>query len=226
MREVLLPDVPIGLEPSGRTGSDVEIGDSGYLVLGDDEGEIARKMDAMRTPLSLHGSMRSGSTRWDHAVLRLHEPEELGQALHALWLRGRWDAMREAVTLDHLRALAETCTDDELPGLLARRRRSATRIGLSTPIKTPEQRERFHDALARVRAPPTPGGRSGSISSALVPARRSGGAAPSRGHATPRIRDVLDARPRRSAVRWRFGLDRPGSFDLKVTIVQTGLAVH
>jgi hypothetical protein len=85
--------------------------------------------------------------------------------------------MREAVTLDHLRALAETCTDDELPGLLARRRRSATRIGLSTPIKTPEQRERFHDALARVRAPPTPGGRSGSISSALVPARRSGGAA-------------------------------------------------
>ncbi|MCZ6890756.1 MAG: TIGR03617 family F420-dependent LLM class oxidoreductase [Gammaproteobacteria bacterium] len=147
MREVLLPNIKIGLERGGRTWSDIEINESGYLVLGDDDSEIERKLLAMRTPLSFYGS-----TRTYHDVLRLHDLEDLGQKLHGLSLQGKWDEMRETVTLDDLMKLAQTCTYDEFPQFLTEHREYATRMGFSMPTETPEQRERFQDVLAKVQA--------------------------------------------------------------------------
>jgi hypothetical protein len=90
-------------------------------------------------------------------VLALHGLEELAHELHALSLKGKWDEMRDTVTLDHLQEFAQTCTYDEYPDFLAEHREYASRAGLAMPMSTPEQRERFTDVLKRVQAIRAPG---------------------------------------------------------------------
>ena len=152
MREVLLPNVKIGLERGGKTWQDVEIAESGYLVLGDNDSEIEQKLLAMRAPLSFYGS-----TRTYHHVLRLHGLEELGNKLHQLSVNGKWDEMRETVTLDHLTELAQTSTFDDYPRFLSEHREYASRVGFAMPTETPEQQERYRDLLSQVQALETPG---------------------------------------------------------------------
>tara|TARA_B100000809_G_scaffold68538_2_gene65725 strand:- start:3974 stop:4909 length:936 start_codon:yes stop_codon:yes gene_type:complete len=152
MREVLLPNVRTGLQRGGRDWSDIEISESGYLVIGDDDSEIEQKLLGMRRALSFYGS-----TRTYHEVLRTHGLEELGQKLHALSLQGKWDEMRDTVTLDDLNELAQTCTYDELPQFLAEHREYASRSGFGMPRGTPEEEERFRDLLAKVQAVETSG---------------------------------------------------------------------
>ena len=114
MRTTLLPRIRAGLIRSGRSWADVEIGESGYLLLGDNDSEIEQQVEEMRRPLSFYGS-----TRTYHKVLALHGLTELGEKLHALSLRGRWDEMRNTVTPDDV---LRTCTDmylRRLPGFPA-----------------------------------------------------------------------------------------------------------
>ena len=152
MREVLLPNVRTGLQRAGRAWSDIEISESGYLVIGDDDSEIEQKLLGMRRALSFYGS-----TRTYHEVLRTHGLEELGQKLHALSLQGKWEEMRDTVTLDDLNELAQTCTYDELPQFLGEHREYASRSGFGMPRGTPAEEERFQDLLAKVQAVETSG---------------------------------------------------------------------
>ena len=152
MREVLLPNVKIGLDRAGRGWQDVEIAESGYLVLGDTDSEIEQKLLAMRTPLSFYGS-----TRTYHHVLRLHGLDELGNKLHQLSVNGNWDEMRETVTLDHLMELAQTCKYDDYPQFLSEHREYASRVGLGMPADTADQKERRADLMRQIQAIETPG---------------------------------------------------------------------
>ena len=152
MREVLLPNVRTGLQRAGRNWSDIESSESGYLVIGDDDSEIEQKLLGMRRALSFYGS-----TRTYHEVLRTHGLEELGQKLHALSLQGKWEEMRDTVTLDDLNELAQTCTYDELPQFLGEHREYASRSGFAMPRGTPAEEERFQDLLAKVQAVETSG---------------------------------------------------------------------
>ncbi|MBH80395.1 MAG: LLM class F420-dependent oxidoreductase [Gammaproteobacteria bacterium] len=152
MREVLLPNVKIGMDRAGKTWKDVEISSSGYLVLGDSDSEIEEKLLQMRTPLSFYGS-----TRTYHHVLRLHGLDDLGNELHQLSVNGKWDEMRETVTLDHLTELAQTCKYDDLPQFLAEHREYASSTGFIMPTDTPEQEERYRDLMRQVQALATPG---------------------------------------------------------------------
>jgi probable F420-dependent oxidoreductase len=151
MREVLLPAVRRGLESVGRTWSDLEIAASGYLILYDHEGEIEEKMLGMRQALSFYGS-----TRTYHRVLQLHGLEELGQKLHSLSLQGRWDEMREAVPLDAVAELSQTCRYDDLPEFLVAHREYASRFNMSVPVGTTEERERAADLRRRLQRVETP----------------------------------------------------------------------
>ena len=152
MREVLLPAIRSGLERSGRTWKDLEIAESGYLILGETDSEIEQKALAMRRALSFYGS-----TRTYHKVLALHGLEELGTKLHALSLQGKWEEMRDTVTIDDILTLAQTTTYDGLPDFLAEHREYAARTGLGLPRDTPAQEERFQDVLKRVQAISNPG---------------------------------------------------------------------
>ena len=152
MREVLLPAVRDGLVRSGRTWADVEIAESGYLILGENDSEIEQKALGMRRALSFYGS-----TRTYHKVLALHGLEALGAKLHALSLQGKWEEMRDTVTVDDILALSQTATYDGLPDFLAAHREYATRTGLAVPRETPQQEERFQDIRKRVQALRNPG---------------------------------------------------------------------
>ena len=152
MREVLLPSVRDGLRSAGRTWADVEIAASGYLILYDDESEIESRMMGMRQALSFYGS-----TRTYHKVLELHGLGELGEKLHSLSLQGRWDEMREAVPLEAVAALTQTCSNDDLPQFLADHREYASRFGFALPVRTGEEKERFDDLRRRIQALRTPG---------------------------------------------------------------------
>ena len=152
MREVLLPAIKRGLDSAGRTWADIEIAATGYLVLYDDEREIEEKLAAMRTPLSFYGS-----TRTYHKVLEVHGLEGLGKKLHSLSVQGRWDEMREAVPLEAVAELAQTCRYDDLPQFLADKREYASRISYAIPVKTPEDRERAATLMQQVQAVETPG---------------------------------------------------------------------
>jgi len=146
MREVLLPAVRRGLVAAGKDWTDIEVAASGYLVLYDDEREIEQKMLDMRQTLSFYGS-----TRTYHKVLELHGLEELGQKLHGLSVQGRWDEMREAVPLEAIDELAQTCRYDDLPEFLAEHREYAARIGVGLPSGTPEADERARDLRRRIQ---------------------------------------------------------------------------
>ena len=153
MREVLLPAIREGLERSGRTWDDIEVAESGYLILGENDSEIEQKALGMRRTLSFYGS-----TRTYHKVLALHGLTDLGMKLHALSLRGKWDEMRDTVTVDDILTLAQTATYDGLPDFFREHREYASRASLGGIAReTPEQEERFRDILARVQAVETPG---------------------------------------------------------------------
>ena len=151
MREVLLPAVGKGLARAGRDWSDIEVAASGYLVLYDDEKEIEEKMLGMRQTLSFYGS-----TRTYHKVLELHGLEELGQKLHSLSVQGRWNDMREAVPLEAIAELAQTCRYDDLPEFLVKNREYASRMSVAIPAKTPDEQERAADIRRRVQELETP----------------------------------------------------------------------
>ena len=72
-------------------------------------------------------------------------------------MQGKWDEMRDTVTVDDILNLAQTSTYDALPEFMAEHREYATRTGLGMPRETPEQEERFQDVLKRVQALENPG---------------------------------------------------------------------
>lgn len=152
MRAVLLPAIREGLVATGRTWSDIEVAASGYLVLYDDEREVEEKLLAMRQTLSFYGS-----TRTYHKVLALHGLEELGQKLHALSVQGRWEEMREAVPLEAIAELAQTCRYEDLPEFVASHREYASRMSAALPSSTSEDRERSADLRRRLQELETPG---------------------------------------------------------------------
>lgn len=152
MREVMLPNVKIGLDRSGRTWDDIEIASSGYLAMGDTDEEISQALEQYRQPLSFYGSTRSY-----HHVLRLHDLEDLGMRLHKLSLEGNWEEMRNIITEDDLLKLAQTCRYDDYPDFLAEHREYASQTGFSMKSETDAEKERASQMMKAIQAVETPG---------------------------------------------------------------------
>src|SRR5579883_348003 len=153
MREVLLPNVRIGLQRSGRTWQDIEVTGGGFTVFGETEAEIEQKLDRLRQPISFYGSTRSY-----HEIFAVHGLQDFGMQLHELSLKGQWEAMRAAVTEDIIRVFAQTSTYDKLPEFIRDHREYASRIGLGAlPTQTPAQRERAQHIIRAVQQVQVPG---------------------------------------------------------------------
>ncbi|MFN0095404.1 MAG: TIGR03617 family F420-dependent LLM class oxidoreductase [Dehalococcoidia bacterium] len=146
MREVLLPNVKVGLERSGRTWADIEISGGGFTVFGETESEIEQGLERIRQPISFYGSTRSY-----HEVFAVHGLQDLGMQLHSMSLQGKWAEMQQVIPEDVLRTFAQTSTYDKLPQWAAENREYASRIGLQMPTRTPAERERFQHVLAEVK---------------------------------------------------------------------------
>jgi probable F420-dependent oxidoreductase len=153
MREVLLPNVKIGLDRAGRTWDDIEIAESGYLALGENDEAISRRLEQFRKPLSFYGSTRSY-----HHVLRLAGLEDLGLRLHKLSLEGRWQEMQDIITERDLLSLADTSTFADLPRFIETRREYASQMALRVAPESPEAAQELMQALQQVQTPGTPRG--------------------------------------------------------------------
>lgn len=152
MREVLLPNVKIGLDRAGRTWDDIDIAASGYTVYGDKDEEIANGLDGLRQALSFYGS-----TRTYHEVLELHGLKYLGDKLHQLSLGGEWQKMKEVITDDELLELAQVCKYDDMPAFVAEHREYASMMGYNQRGSSPEQTEKLAALMKEVQAIETPG---------------------------------------------------------------------
>ncbi|MCA9822754.1 MAG: TIGR03617 family F420-dependent LLM class oxidoreductase [Dehalococcoidia bacterium] len=137
MREVVLPNVAIGLKRGNRTWSDIEITGGGFTVFAETESEIEQGLERLRQPISFYGSTRSY-----HEVFEVHELKSLGMQLHELSLQGKWGEMAKAIPEAVLRTFAQTSTYDKLPEFIAQKREYASKIGLALPAGTPAERER------------------------------------------------------------------------------------
>ncbi len=146
MRDVVLPNIGIGLKRSGRSWQDIEISGGGFTVFGEDESAIERGLESLRQPISFYGSTRSY-----HDVFDLHGCKDLGLQLHSLSLQGKWDEMRQVIPEDVLRGFAQTSTYDNLPEFIREHREYASRVGFGMPVETPAQRERFAHVLSEVQ---------------------------------------------------------------------------
>ncbi len=156
MRQVLLPNVKIGLERSRRDWTDIDLSGGGMTVFGEDESEIEQGLERLRQPISFYGSTRSY-----HEVFEVHGWKDLGMQLHALSLQGKWDEMRKIIPEDVLRGFAQTSTYDNLPGFIRDHREYASRLGLALPTGTPAQRERavqIIQSIQKVQVPRAPKG--------------------------------------------------------------------
>ncbi len=152
MREVMLPNIKIGLERSGRTWDDIDIALSGYLALGETDEEIATSLEKYREPLSFYGSTRSY-----HHVLRLHGLEDLGMRLHRLSLEGKWQEMKDIITEEDLLTLADTCRYDDFPEFVTDRREYASQMGFAMPTKTEAHKARAREVMGQLQAVQTTG---------------------------------------------------------------------
>lgn len=142
MREVVLPNVAIGLKRSNRTWTDIEITGGGFTVFGETESEIEQGLERLRQPISFYGSTRSY-----HEVFEVHELKSLGMQLHEMSLQGKWAEMQKVIPEAVLRTFAQTSTYDKLPEFLASKREYAAKVGVALPAGTPEQRERAKHIL-------------------------------------------------------------------------------
>ncbi|MFN0148765.1 MAG: TIGR03617 family F420-dependent LLM class oxidoreductase [Dehalococcoidia bacterium] len=142
MRDVVLPNIAVGLKRSGRTWSDIELSGGGFTVFGENESEIEQGLERLRQPISFYGSTRSY-----HEVFEVHGLKSLGMQLHEMSLQGKWAEMQKVIPEDVLRVFAQTSTYDRLPAFLSENREYAKRIGLAMPASTPAQRERLADVL-------------------------------------------------------------------------------
>lgn len=152
MRDVVLPNVAIGLKRSGRTWKDIEISGGGFTVFAETESEIEQGLERLRQPISFYGSTRSY-----HEVFEVHGLKDLGMQLHSMSLAGKWQEMQKVIPEEVLRVFAQTSTYDKLPEFIKEHREYASRIGLAVPSRTPAERERAMHILKEVRKVETSG---------------------------------------------------------------------
>ena len=152
MREVVLPNVAIGLKRGNRTWSDIEISGGGFTVFGETESEIEQGLERLRQPISFYGSTRSY-----HEVFEVHGLKSLGMQLHEMSLQGKWAEMQQAIPEEVLHTFAQTSTFDKLPEFVKEHREYASRIGVAMPSNTPEQKERLAHVLKSIQAVEVPG---------------------------------------------------------------------
>ena len=117
MREVVIPNIAIGLKRGGRYWTDIELTGGGFTVFGETEADIERGLERIRQPISFYGSTRSY-----HEVFELHGLKDLGMQLHELSLKGQWEEMQRVIPESVLRIFAQTSTYDKLPEFVTEHR--------------------------------------------------------------------------------------------------------
>ncbi len=116
VREVTIPALQPGFDRGGRTRGDFEISAAVFIVMGEDDAEIAAARRETKERIAFYAS-----TPAYRPVLELHGWGELQPELNALSKAGEWVAMGERITDDMLDAFAVVGAPEEIPKLILAR---------------------------------------------------------------------------------------------------------
>ena len=154
MREVILPNVKIGLERAGRTWEDIEIIGPGAVIFGENESEIEQRLGRVRSRIVAG----FGATASYRKIFELHGWGDLGERLYALSLEGgKWEEMRRVIPEAVLRDFVQTSTGDNLPDFIRQHREYTKGIVIGLPARTPAERERLQHLIKEIQKVQTPG---------------------------------------------------------------------
>ena len=116
VREVTIPALQPGFERGGRARESFEISAAVFIVMGEDDAEIAAAKRETKERVAFYAS-----TPAYRSVLELHGWGELQPELNALSKAGEWVAMGERITDDMLDAFAVVGAPEEIPKLILAR---------------------------------------------------------------------------------------------------------
>jgi len=114
--EVIAKEIAEGLAEAGRTRESFEVCGGSFVIIGNDEGDIAKQREVIRYRVAFYGSTPSY-----RPVLSLHGWDDLGAQLHLLSLKGQWKEMAAAISDEVLSAFVVQGTHVEIAARLAER---------------------------------------------------------------------------------------------------------
>ena len=148
MDEVGLPNLEKGLQKSGRTLKDIQIGTGGFLVMGENEEELGAALEAARRRIAFYGS-----TRTYKGVMDIHGWGDVCLELNRLAAAGQWDEMPAKITDEMVETFATIGTYDQIiEKVQARFGGYATQIGFTLPVDKPGDEERLRDKIKQLQA--------------------------------------------------------------------------
>lgn len=109
MDEVIAPTVAEEVGSNDRSMEDVELSASPLVITGETEAIINRERENVRRQISFYGS-----TRTYHDVLEAHGWKHIGEKLHELSQKQRWDDMADLVTDEMVATFAIEAKPDEI----------------------------------------------------------------------------------------------------------------
>ena len=148
LEQICLPQIAEGMARAGRAREHFDVHGGGFVVTGPDQAAVAAASVRVRERIAFYGS-----TRTYLPILALHGLEDLGQKLHAMSVRGRWQDMAAEISEDVLHIFAACAPYDGL----GRRDRGSFRwrCGLHRP-EFPCRRPARAATRAARRHPPHP----------------------------------------------------------------------
>jgi probable F420-dependent oxidoreductase len=124
LQEVIRPAVADGAARANRSADDVALAVPVFVAVGDDDGAVERRREALRRQIAFYGSTPSY-----RAVFDLHGWGDTAAKLSTLQRQGEYESMAEAVRDDMLDTFTVTSTWEDLAGnLLDRYAATATRV--------------------------------------------------------------------------------------------------
>ncbi len=109
LREVTLPALQRGLDRAGRQRSDLQVSAPAFVVTAERDDQLEAAADAMRRQIAFYAS-----TPAYRGVLELHGWGDLQSTLHAMSLRGEWEAMGGLIDDDVLTTFAVVAPLDDV----------------------------------------------------------------------------------------------------------------
>ena len=116
LTQVIKPNIARGAEKKGRNPEDVTVNGSGFVITGPDMQTMEAEKEVVRRRIAFYFS-----TRTYFPVLEVHGLLDVGQRLHELSLKGRWEEMGGLVSDEMVETFSVTGPYEEIAGRIKER---------------------------------------------------------------------------------------------------------
>ncbi|MFP6626606.1 MAG: TIGR03617 family F420-dependent LLM class oxidoreductase [Deltaproteobacteria bacterium] len=148
INQVVRPLIAEGAAMSGRDPAEVQLASGCFVVMGDNDEEIAASSMAIKQQIAFYAS-----TRTYHSILKVHGWEDVGAKLSELSRQGAWDRMADEVPDEMLAAMAVIGSRDKIGSLLKDKYDGLLdRISLYLPYSPNSDRDWWQDVVQTVTA--------------------------------------------------------------------------